>query len=183
MFQYGNNLSLVMGHFFLHPLEEFTVTEVAKRSGLSKATASRMIEELRRRGMVRVEEFGKAYRVRADSGSEGFRREKIAANLGMVLRSGIIDHIVELFQSPKAIVLFGSFRKGEDVPGSDIDIAVEVPEGGKTGIFEPEEFRDFEKKAERKVTVHAFSRKEIDKNVFENIANGFVLFGFLEVSK
>ena len=80
-------------------------------------------------------------------------------------------------------MLFGSYRKGEDGDGSDIDIAVEVPEGAKTGIFHFEELAAFEKAMERKVTVHAFGRKDIDENLFVSIANGIVLYGFLEVAK
>jgi len=182
-FKRRNNEIEALAYLIRNPNEELTVTDIAAKTGISKASASRAVKELKERGLVSVAAFGTAYRVRANTGNEAFTREKIASNFVSVMRSGIIDRLVEMFHSPKAIILFGSFRKGDDIPGSDVDIAVEMPEGGKTGISEPVEFRDFEKQVQRKVVVHAFSRKEVDINVFENIANGFVLYGFLEVSK
>ena len=43
--------------------------------------------------------------------------------------------------------------------------------------------RDFENDLERNIQIHFFSKKSIDNNLFNNIANGIVLYGFLEVNK
>ena len=112
-----------------------------------------------------------------------YKREKIMYNLHMLVRSNIPEFLVQKFNAPRCIVLFGSYRKGEDADGSDIDLAVEVPEGAKTGAFNFEEFGEFEETIGRTVTVHVFSRKGMDDNLFVNIADGIVLYGFLEVSK
>ena len=45
------------------------------------------------------------------------------------------------------------------------------------------ELSEFEKQIERKIQIHEFNKKVIDLNLFNNIANGIVLIGFLEVKK
>ncbi len=182
LFDFQNNAARVMGHFFMNPQTEFTLTEVAERTGLSKATLSRIIAKLRGYDVLDITEVGPSYRIRAKN-SKTFRKEKIAYNFSVVIRSDIVEKLIGRFHNPKTIVLYGSFRKGEDAQGSDVDIAVEVAEGSGTRFPQASDFNDFEKLTQRKVNIHVFSRKEIDINVFENIANGFVLYGFLEVSK
>ena len=40
---------------------------------------------------------------------------------------------------------------------------------------------EFEKMIKRHIQLHMFNRKNVDLHVFNNIANGIVLAGFLEV--
>jgi predicted nucleotidyltransferase len=174
---------LVMTQFFKYPSLDFTLSETAKNTNLSKATVSRIIQELKAIGFVTVKDLGVIYRIKANGDSPVYRREKVMYNLHMLIRSNIVEFLIQKFNNPKCIVLFGSYRKGEDDKGSDIDVAIEVPEGTKTGIFRFEELKGFEKIMERHVNVQVYSRKEIDGNLFASIANGILLYGFLEVSK
>ncbi|MBI2628993.1 hypothetical protein HYW74_02845, partial [Candidatus Pacearchaeota archaeon] len=45
------------------------------------------------------------------------------------------------------------------------------------------ELTEFEKIIERKIQIHLFNRASIDDSLFNNIANGILLWGFLEVKK
>ena len=81
----------------------------------------------------------------------------------------------------KNIILFGSYRKGDDDERSDIDIAVEVlgdeePKIINIGVLNKIGYRNG-----IKINVYVFSRNKIDLNLFANIANGIGLEGFLEV--
>ncbi len=174
---------LVMMQFFKYPSLDFTLSETAKNTNLSKATVSKIIRELKTIGFVTVKDLGVIYRIKANGDNLFYRREKAIYNLHMLIRNNVVEFLAQKFNNPKCIVLFGSYRKGEDDKGSDIDIAVEVPEGMKTGIFNFEELKEFEKIMERRVTVQVFNRKDVNDNLFLNIANGIVLYGFLEVSK
>ena len=177
------NTYVVMGHFFKYPSIEFTLSEVARNTGLSKASVSGIINNLREVGFVEIKDLGVVYRIRANADNYIYKREKIGYNFASLIRSNIVEFLVNKFRNPKCIIVFGSFRKGEDDRGSDIDIALEVSKGENTGIFVYSEFKEFEKLLERKVTVHAFERGKIDDNLFVNMANGIVLHGFLEVRK
>lgn len=182
-FDIFTSTSFVMAHFFKYPSLEFTLSEIANATSLSKATVSRIIKELNAAGFIVVKDLGVIYRIRANVDSPIYRREKILYNLHILIRNNMVEFLTQKFNTPRCIVLFGSYRRGEDDRGSDIDIAVEVPEGAKAGIYHYEELAAFEKAVERRVSVHAFERKGIDDNLFASIANGVILYGFLEVSK
>ncbi len=110
-------------------------------------------------------------------------RSKIIYNLNFVYNSGLVELLVDYFKNPKALILFGSFRRGEDISNSDVDIAVESEETKEYETIGLRELSEFEKIIKRKIQIHLFNRESIDINVFNNIANGIVLWGFLEVKK
>ncbi len=174
---------MVMELFFKFPSIEFTLSEVAQKTGLSKGTVSKIIKNLEEADFITIVDLGIVYRIRANRGAWPYQREKIISNLASVVRSNIVEFLVREYKNPRCISLFGSYRKGEDDEDSDIDVAVEVPEGIETGNFEYEEFKEVEEALNRRITVHAYNRKRIDPNVFISIANGIVLYGLLEVSK
>ena len=182
MFEWTNTY-LVMGHFFKYPRLDFTLSEVAKATNLSKSTVSGIIDNLRNAGFVSIIDLGVVYRIKANTDNWIYRREKIVYNYANIVRSNIVENLVNKYQNPKCILLFGSYRRGEDDEDSDIDLAVEVPEGIEAGEFRSDEFKVFEDFVKRKVVVHVFTRKQIDQNVFMGIANGMVLYGLLEARK
>ena len=96
-------------------------------------------------------------------------------NLKMVYESGIIDYLKEKFQG-STIIIFGSYSKGEDTTESDIDIAVI---GSKEKAID---LAMFDKIFERKVTINFYkSFKEIHKHLLDNILNGILLNGGVEL--
>ncbi|MFH0956559.1 MAG: nucleotidyltransferase domain-containing protein, partial [Candidatus Aenigmatarchaeota archaeon] len=107
--------------------------------------------------------------------------KKIAYNLLMLYESGILEAIHKIIPNPRAVILFGSYRKGDDNEKSDIDIAVEVLDGKDVRIEKLGVFPDFGYRKDVAVNVHVFSRNMVDLNLFANIANGILLEGFLEV--
>jgi predicted nucleotidyltransferase len=174
---------LVMAHLFRYPTVEFSLSEIAEKTRLSKATVSRIIRELRGQEIVTIVDLDVVYRIRANTDGWVYRREKIAYNIQRIIRSNVVEFLAKHFNNPKCIILMGSFRRGEDGMTSDIDIAVEVADEIEPKDMHFEEFTDFEENIGRKVQVHVFNRKNVDDNVFLNMANGMVLYGLLEVSK
>jgi predicted nucleotidyltransferase len=169
---------------YKHPYKEFTLSGIAKEAGVSKSRTSTILTRMVKHGFIILEKLGsKLWRIRANNESFEFRKRKIVYNLNAVYSSGIVEFLNEYFQNPKSIILFGSFRSGEDGEGSDIDIAVETVGEKKLEVKTFKEFRKLENLLGRKIKVHIFGRKGIDKNLFANIANGIVLYGFLEVSR
>ena len=174
---------VVMELFFKFPNISFSLSEVAEKTGLSKATVSKVIKNLHNANIVNIEDLEVIYRIKAANENWEYRREKIIRNIAAVVRSNISEFLAQEYKNPKCIILFGSFRGGEDDEGSDIDIAVEVSGKNETGLFEFNEFKVIENELNRKISVHVFNREKIDRNFFTNIANGVVLYGLLEVSK
>ena len=87
-----------------------------------------------------------------------------------------IKDVDELLPINKAI-LFGSYAKGEDTERSDIDLYIETP--SKKDIT----LEKFEKKLKRNIQI--FRHKNLfeikNKDLVNNIINGIVLNGFVEV--
>ncbi|HLD19109.1 MAG TPA: nucleotidyltransferase domain-containing protein [Candidatus Nanoarchaeia archaeon] len=173
-----SSYDLILRVLFDFPEKEFSLTELARSSRLPKSTASRMLERLRKEKLVVVKEKGRIFLIRANSEDESFIRKKMLNNLSRVFDSSIVEKLNKSFHVPKAIVLFGSYRHGVDVSSSDVDIAIETSISGE--FAEINEFRKFFGKS---IQIHKFSRKKIDLKVFNNIANGIVLSGYLEVNK
>ncbi|MBN1897117.1 MAG: nucleotidyltransferase domain-containing protein [Candidatus Aenigmarchaeota archaeon] len=101
----------------------------------------------------------------------------------VIYESGIVEYLYDKYDNPKAIILFGSFRWGQDGKDSDVDIAIEVADDIGYDKHKIPALQEFEHGLSRNIQIHIFNRKNVDINVFNNIANGIVLYGFLEVNK
>ncbi|MGM0609202.1 MAG: nucleotidyltransferase domain-containing protein [Candidatus Muiribacteriota bacterium] len=169
----------IMHWFFAFPDKEFTLTEIVRNLKVSKTTANKELRKLQREGFLQIETIGNLWRVSCNQKHEFNTTKKIPYNLSLVYQSGIIKKIQQKYPGARAIILFGSYRKGDDISSSDLDIAVEI-------LDTSTEIKNFTKLSlgfRRNVSVNltVFSRKQINTSLFTNIANGIVLKGFLEV--
>lgn len=166
--------------FFAFPQSEFSLNELSKALEISKATANLVVSQLVKDNFLNVTKLGKLWRIKANQRHKWFETRKIPFNLRIIYECGIIEWIEENIKNKKAVVLFGSYRNGDDIKESDLDIAVEV--SGKQALeIYPAAIQKFGYRDNVKMNLHLFSRSNIDLNLFANIANGIVLNGFLEV--
>lgn len=169
--------------FFSFPDRKMGLTELAKELKISKATATQIVRSLLKEGFLKKETIGKAWQIFCNKKHYFNWTRKICFNLQMIFDSNIVQEVYKKFPNAKVIILFGSYRKGDDNEESDIDIAVEVLDGNNKYI---EDFGVIGKFGYRKgviVNANVFSRDKINNNLFYNIVNGIVLDGFLEVKK
>ncbi|MEK6914890.1 MAG: nucleotidyltransferase domain-containing protein [Nanoarchaeota archaeon] len=173
----------VMELFFKFPEKEFSLSDVANETGVAKANLGNILKKLEQMNFINVEKLSKIWRIRANRKSQYFLRNKIIYNLNFIYQSGLIEFLYEYYDHPKSIILFGSFRNGEDVSGSDIDISIEQEDFKEYKTLNLKELDKFEEQILRKIQIHEFNKSFVDINLFNNIANGILLFGFLEVKK
>ena len=173
----------IINLFFASPTKEFTLNSVFTKAATSKSNAHIIIEQFVKKNLVQKATLGRVWKLKANLDSEQFRRLKVAHNLQAIYQSALIEQIREKYPSARCIVLFGSYRKGDDVETSDLDIAVEIPGTKQMHIEEIKIINLFEHRKNVIIHVHIFSRHHVDLNVFSNIANGIVLDGFLEVKQ
>ena len=173
--------SRVIEMLFRYPEKEFSLSDLAREAGVAKANIGKILDGFQKAGLISIEKLSKIWRIKANQTNWLFIRSKIIYNLNFVYKSGLVEFLIDFFKNPKAIILFGSFRKGEDISNSDVDIAIESNETKEYEATGLKELSEFEKIIRRKIQIHLFSRKNIDINIFNNIANGIVLWGFLEV--
>jgi predicted nucleotidyltransferase len=167
--------------FFAFPSKEMSLNDLASMLKISKRTAREVINRLSEEGFLRVEELGKMLRISCNFEHFYNKTLKISSNLERVYLSGIIQEIYKIIPNAKAIILFGSYRKGDDNEKSDIDIAVEILGNNELKVISLGVISEFGYRKDVPVNLYIFSRNKIDLNLFSNISNGIVLDGFLEV--
>lgn len=168
--------------FFSFPYRETNLNELTKELKISKTTANKIINRLVKENFISKKIIGKNWVLKNNPEHNYNKTKKITYNLELIYNSGIIEEINKTI-TPKSIILFGSYRKGDDTEKSDIDIAVEIAGTKKFEIKELSQFKKFGYRKNVPVNLHLFSRDEININLFSNISNGIVLDGFLEVKK
>lgn len=166
-------------YFIEDPEKDFHLRGLAKISGRSPSTISSNIGLLKKLGVVSAKSSRGLTLIRANTESQLYRDAKLFYNLYIIRESGLIGFISENLR-PKSLVLFGSFRKSENIPRSDIDLFAEVDEVKRIDLSK------FESKLGHEVQLMQATSREIgamrrDIHLMNNIANGIVLEGFLRV--
>ncbi|PIO00411.1 hypothetical protein COT72_01755 [archaeon CG10_big_fil_rev_8_21_14_0_10_43_11] len=134
-----------------------------------------MEKQMKEGGILAIQKTGNVSFYTA-SRSEKYLLEKKLYNIRQLHESGLIEYIrIEL--SNPAIVLFGSYARGEDTEESDIDIYIETPSKNKAVLAK------YEKQLKRKIQV--FQHKNIKEitnlHLANNIINGLTLNNYIEV--
>ncbi len=169
-------------HWFLdYPDKEVSLNDLASITGIAKATANTVVSSLVKQEFLKREILGKLWRISCNQKHPYNVGIKIPYHLGLLYFSGIIQETLKKVPGARSIILFGSYRKGDDTQESDIDIAVEVLENVPLKIIPFTALKKIGYRKDIQVNLHIFSRKNIDLNLFTNIANGIVLYGLLEV--
>jgi len=96
-------------------------------------------------------------------------------NLEQIYGCGLVEFLEKEFAGA-TIILFGSYSRGDDTFTSDIDIAIIGRKEKKINLTK------FDKILERKIFLNFYSSfKDIHKHLKENIFNGIVLIGGVEL--
>ncbi len=176
-----NSKQRVLEVLYHYPEQEFSLSDLAVEAGVAKPHIGVILADLEELGFITILKLSKIWRIKANQQSGNFIKSKIVYNLNFIYQSGLVEFLNEHYGNPKSIILFGSFRKGEDLSTSDIDIAIETDEVEEYKTIGLRVLADFEKEIGRQIQIHQFNRRGVDIHVFNNIANGIVLAGFLEV--
>jgi len=163
--------------FFVNPTKKNYLMDISRKIGLAHTSVKKNLNELVKLGIVIefVEKKGirKFPLYKANMDNQLFKEYKMIYNLSSLLESGVIRFIEEKLM-PKSIILFGSYRRGEDTENSDLDIFVECKE-------EKLNLDKFEIKLNRNIQLHFKENFNLyPKGLKNNIINGIVVGGFLE---
>lgn len=173
----------LLEYFITEPEKEFYIRELAKLTKKSPTTISKYLEEFRKKGILNSRRKFNHLLYKANNENSNFKNLKFSYNLNQLQSSGFIEHLVEEYNHPEAIILFGSFAKAEDIPGSDIDILIVTPLKKEINLSA------FEAKLGHKVQLFIYSRADIkrmktkNKELLNNFINGIVLAGYWELFK
>lgn len=163
----------VFAEFAKNPRRAYQIRELAREIKLAATSIKIHLRELERQNLVKKEKTGVYDAYKADFDGEEFRFYKKVLNLINLRESGIISDL-ERMTTPDAIILFGSYAKGEDTENSDIDIFLLTKE-------KKIELWKYERKLNRKIQL--FFSEDLNKLPAElqnNIINGVIVSGFIK---
>lgn len=167
--------------FFDYPDKEFGINDLSKALNLHKNTVNKIVKILEKEVFLRVQHIGRIWRISNNQRHKYNATRKIPYHLQLIYETNLLETILATYPDARSIVLFGSYRKGDDISTSDIDIAVELLDEEEVEIVNRGTFKNLGYRENVQVNIHLFSRKKINLNLFNNIANGILLYGFLEV--
>ncbi len=165
-----NSIFGVLDMFFDNPTKEFHARELSRNTGLSIFSVLEAIKKLSKEGIISVQKKGNMKIVKA-SHSTAFIRAKRIRNLEKAYDSKIVDYLNEAYEKPEAIILFGSYSRGDDIENSDIDIAIVTKDHKELNTDK------FEKILSRKISIHEIDLKKVSKEFHNNLINGIILEG------
>jgi len=173
----------LLEYFIKKPQKEFHVRELAGLIKKSPTTVSKQLKRLEKENILSSNKKLNHLFFRADLESQSFKDRKFFYNISRIRKSKLIDYLVEEFNNPEAIILFGSYAKAEDIEISDIDIMIITPVKKEINLAKYEDF------LEHKIHIFLNSNKEIDelkiknKELLNSFVNGIVINGFWEIFK
>lgn len=150
---------------------------IAKYLNVSQPAVSKALPFLEKEELVRMQKDKETGRFSIELNRENHKimQLKRSDNLRLIYESELADFLEKEFAGA-TIILFGSYSRGDDTLKSDIDFAIV---GRKNKLVNLEKF---EKILERKININFYdSFKDIHKNLKENLFNGIVLIGGIEL--
>jgi len=149
--------------YFENTEKSFTVRELSKLAKIPRSTVQNKLVFLRKNNLI-------------NQNNEPiinffFKIKKINYYVEEIVKSGLIDFLINEL-NPSCIILFGSFRKGDSIKESDIDLFVE------TSIKKSLDLSKFEKKLGHNISLFVENKlSNLNNTLFNNIVNGIKLFG------
>ncbi len=146
----------ILNLLFLSPGPELHVREVARRTGLNLNSVRRELENLEMADLLRSRRQGslKLYSANRKNPIYGELRRILLKTVGM--GDTIKERIMGLGRVESAFI-YGSFARGDEKPGSDIDLFIvgEIDQAKAAAIFE-----DLQNELSREINYVVFSPKE-----------------------
>lgn len=165
-------------YFFTNPTEKLRVRQIERQIQVPLPSAIRYAKELEKEKILKKTVTAGVTFYSADRSSQQFLIEKKLFNIKLLYFCGIIDYLILNYDNP-VLISFGSFSKGEDIETSDVDLYIETPMKSKCNL------EKFEKILQRKIQLFIYKnlRDIKNKELANNIVNGVLLNGFIEVFK
>jgi len=166
----NNNEGKILKEIFAKPAYKFHVRELAKITKLNPNTILNIAERLVKEGVLLKEKKRHVTELYFNTENPRAKIKKKMYNLAKVYESGVADFLYEKYV-PEAIVLMGSYSRGEDTENSDIDLAIISNKEGHPDLS------NYEKFLNRKIHLIVTNYKRMSEEFYINMVNGVVLRG------
>ncbi len=185
---YKSEFSLLQQEIFkflsMHAGVSFNARDLAKSLHRTQAGIVKVLSGLEEKKLIKIkkDKYSGRWSIEFNQDSSKATELKRVENLRVLYESGLINFLEESFPGA-TIILFGSYSRGEDVWSkedeghkSDVDIAI-------IGVSEKKvNLKKFEELLKREILINFYpSFKEIHKNLKENLLNGILFSGGIEL--
>ncbi len=171
-----DNRTKVLEVFFLDPIPEggHRLRELSRKTGIAPLSVKNYLDEFSKENLVRTKRIHNSPAYYANTESDHLKFLKKVYNTQSIKESGVVEYLYETC-IPDVIILFGSYSKGENIPGSDVDLYVQCRQKHlDLGIYE--------KKLSAKINIF-FSESfgKLSKELKNNLLNGIILHGYIKI--
>ena len=151
--------------FFLEPTKVHFIKEISRKIKLAHTSVKKHLLMLIELGFIEKSrgELFEGYKARRENPEFIFYKK--ISNLILLKESGLIDKLKEKY--PQAMIVFGSYNKGEDIETSDIDIFID----SKPLKINLEKYEKYLSR-----NIHLIFMRE-EGSLKESIKQGTILFG------
>ncbi|MFH2020883.1 MAG: nucleotidyltransferase domain-containing protein [archaeon] len=169
---------IIIEYFFENPTVQLRVREIERRLKLPLPSVIRYCRELEEETLLTKKTIGNIHLYAADRTSEKYLLEKKLHNLRQIYESGVTGYLKQELSNP-AVILFGSYLRGEDIEVSDIDLYIETSSNAEIDL------KKYELILKRKIqTIKCRKLSELSNpHLANSIINGAILTGYIEVFK
>jgi predicted nucleotidyltransferase len=167
----------IMNFLFLKAGESFNARSLANHLEVSQPAISKALPLLEKENYLLIKKDKESGRLSIELNKQNpkIMHLKRVQNLNLLYESGLPDYLEESFPGT-TIILFGSFSRGDDSINSDIDIAII---GYKEKTLN---LNKYEEMLAKEIRLQFYTDlKSINKNLKENIYNGILLAGGIEL--
>jgi predicted nucleotidyltransferase len=163
--------------FLEEPYKEYHLREIARKTGRSASVAKSALDELAGEGLLVKTRNANLVVFKANTENIVFRHMKVVHSLRRIMGSGLVAFLERELKA-QSITLYGGVSRGEDDPGSDIDLLVISKSKKKPDAAA------YEKGLKREICVISYTPQEWAKKTAEDkpfyervIADGIALHG------
>ena len=171
--EHKSSLLRVLETFALEPMRIHYIKEIAKKIGLAPTSVKLHVKYLLKNSVIlkKKGEIFSGYIANRDNADFVFYKKIL--NLIKLKESGLPAILTDsLF--PEAIVLYGSYAKGDDIEQSDIDLLI------ITKVKKRFNTDKFETILQRKIhIIYQESLNKLSKELKTEIINGIIIQGYL----
>ena len=171
----------ILKNFFGEPHREFHLRELGRITRYNPSTLSKYLNRYIKSGILTKKRERGHVLYKADTESDIFKLKKIYYNVERIHESGIIKFLESSLNHPKSIVLFGSYSKGENVKRSDLDLFILTEEKKEINLEKFERILGCEINILKYNEIKFKKMRQNNKELLNNIINGIVIYGYLEV--
>lgn len=164
----------VFNVFVEEPLKIHHIKEISRKIDLAPTSVRNHLDYLFKKNLISKRKGERFFGFIANRDNEDFLFYKKIMNLINLRESKLLDYLINSIY-PQAVVLYGSYIRGEDVEKSDIDLII------ITKIKKRLDLKKFEIILKRGIHILFESGlKKLSIDLRNEVINGLVLYGYLK---